>query len=70
METIIVKPNNSRQYREVVDFLKKMKVKTEIYKEPSKKEILKSIENGAKDVALYLKGKKRLKEAKDLLSEL
>jgi hypothetical protein len=70
METIIVKPNNTRQYKEVVDFLKKMRVKTEIYKEQSKKEILNSIEKGAKEVALHLKGKKKLKAAKDLLREL
>jgi ADP-heptose:LPS heptosyltransferase len=70
METIIVKPSSSRQYREVVDFLKKKKVKTEIYKEPSKAQVLKSIEKGAKETAAFIKGKKELKEAKELLSEL
>ena len=70
METIIVKPGNSKQYREIVDFLKKMKVKTEIYKEPSKEQVLKSIEKGAKDTAAFIQGKKKLKEAKELLREL
>ena len=70
METIIVKPNNTRQYKEVVDFLKKKKVRTEIYKEPSKAQILKSIERGAREVSMHLRGKKKLKEAKELLSEL
>jgi len=70
METIIVKPGNSRQYKEVVDFLRKMKVKTEIYKEPSKQQVLKSIERGAKEAAAFIKGKKKLKEAKELFSEL
>ena len=70
METIIVKPSTSSQYREVIDFLKKMKVRTMIYKEPSKQEVLKSIEKGAKDAALFIKGRKKLKEAKELLREL
>ena len=70
METIIVKPGSNREYRQVISFLKKMKVKTEIYKEPSKQEVLKSIEKGARSVSSYLKGKMKLKEAKDLLSEL
>ena len=70
METIIVKPGNSRQYREIVDFLKKMKVKTEIYKEPSKEQVLKSVEKGAKDTAAFIRGKKKLKEAKELLRGL
>ncbi len=70
METIIVKPGNSRQYKEVVDFLRKMKVKTEIYKEPSKQQVLKSIERGAKEAAAFIKGRKKLKEAKELFSEL
>jgi ADP-heptose:LPS heptosyltransferase len=70
METIIVKPATSRQYKEVVDFLRKKKVKTEIYREPSKTQILKSIEKGAKDAASFIKGKTKLKEAKELLREL
>jgi hypothetical protein len=70
METIIVKPDNIRQYKEVVDFLRKMKVKPEIYKEPSKQQVLKSIEQGAKEAAAFIKGRKKLKEAKELLSEL
>lgn len=70
METIIIKPDNSRQYREVVDFLKKMKVKSQIYKEPSKQQVLGSIEKGAKEASAFIKGRKKLKEAKNLLSEL
>lgn len=70
METIIIKPDNSRQYKEVVDFLKKMKVKAQIYKEPSKQQLLVSIEKGAKEASAFIKGKKKLKEAKNLLSEL
>ena len=70
METIIAKPSSRKQYKEVVDFLKKKKVKTEIYKEPSKEEILKGIEKGAKEAADFIKGKKKLKDVKELLREL
>ncbi|MBA3673478.1 MAG: hypothetical protein H0W75_00725 [Chitinophagaceae bacterium] len=70
MDTIIVKPRSNNEYKEVVTFLRKMKIKTEIYKERSKREILKSIENGAKEAALFVKGKIQLQNAKSLLSEL
>jgi hypothetical protein len=70
METIIVKPRSDRQYKEVISFLKKIRVKAEIYKEPSKEQVLKNIEKGAKNAAAFIKGKKKLKEAKDLLREL
>ncbi|MEQ1798602.1 MAG: hypothetical protein ABL872_11670 [Lacibacter sp.] len=70
METIIVQPKTSSEYKAVLDVLKKMKVKTKIYKEPSKEEILKSVEKGAKAVSSYLKGKTKLREAKELLNEL
>ncbi|MDQ6756353.1 MAG: hypothetical protein M3004_05410 [Bacteroidota bacterium] len=70
METIIVKPKNSNEYNEVLTLLRKMKVKTEIYKERSKTEILTSIEKGAKEAKLYLQGKIKLQDAQNLLSEL
>ncbi|MES1218777.1 MAG: hypothetical protein ABUT20_24950 [Bacteroidota bacterium] len=70
MQTIIVKSVSKTQHKEIIDFLKKMKVKTETYKEPSKQQVLKGIEKGAKEVAAFLKGRKELKEAKDLLREL
>lgn len=70
METIIIKPGNDKQYREIVDFLKKIKVKPQIYKEPSKEQVLTSIEKGAKNTAAFIQGKKKLKEAKQLLREL
>ena len=54
----------------VLDFLKKEKIKAEVYKEPSKAQVLKSIETGAKQASLYLKGKAQLKSAKQLLGEL
>lgn len=70
MDTIIVNPRNIDEYKEVITFLRKIKVKTEIYKARSKNEILKSIERGAKETALFLKGKIQLQDAKSLLSEL
>jgi hypothetical protein len=70
METIIAKPKSRSESKAILDFLKKMKVKVNIYKEPSKKEVLKSIEQGAKETSLYLKGEMKLKDAKTLLNEL
>ncbi len=70
MDTIIVKPKSTNEYKEVLSMLRKLKVKTEIYKASSKDEILKNIEKGAKSTAAFLKGKTRLQDAKDLLSEL
>lgn len=70
METIIVKPKNAEQAKEVLDFLKKRKIKKEIYRERTKKEILDSIERGAKEVRDHLDGKIKLRNINDLLNEL
>jgi len=70
METIIVKPKNESESKAVLDFLKKTRIKAEVYEEPSRKEVLNSIEQGAREVHLYLKGKLKLKEARHLLGEI
>ncbi len=70
MDTIILKPKNSNEYKEIISLLRKLKVKAEIYKEPSKEKILETIEKGANSAASFLKGKKKLQDAKFLLSEL
>lgn len=70
METIIIRPGTAAKSKLVLNFLKKEKIKAELYKEPTREQILKGIEKGAKEAALYLKGKIQLKEAKQLLSEL
>jgi hypothetical protein len=70
METIIAKPKSKSESKAILDFLKKMKVKANVYKEPSKKKVLKTIEQGAKQTQLYLNGKLKLKDAKKLLNEL
>lgn len=70
METIIVKPKDEKEAKEVLSLLKKMKVKTEVYKERTKEEILDSIERGMKEVADYKAGKIKLRDIKSLLDEL
>ena len=70
METIIIKSKDRQKTRAVLDFLKKNRMKAEIYPEPTKKEILSGIEKGAKEAAGFIKGKKKLRDAKELLSEL
>ena len=70
MDTIIVKPKTASESKPVLDFLKKTRIKAEVYKDQSKKEILNSIEQGAREVQSYLKGKLKLKEAKHLLDEI
>jgi|GEM_PF-2597207 len=70
MDTIIIKPKNTVEYKEVINMLRKLKIKTEVYKSSSKTEVLKSIENGARSAASYLSGQIDLQDAKSLLSEL
>lgn len=40
------------------------------YRESTKKQVLESIEKGAKQAAVFIKRKKKLREAKELLREL
>lgn len=70
METIIIKSKDSKKTQAVLDFLKKNRIKADIYQEPSKEEVLDSIEKGAIEAAAFLKGRKKLKNAKELLREL
>ncbi|MEO6638332.1 MAG: hypothetical protein ABIN25_08650 [Ginsengibacter sp.] len=70
METIIAEPRSKSESKAILDFLKKMNVRANVYNEPSKTHILKSIEQGAKETSLYINGKVNLKEAKELLNEL
>jgi len=70
METIIVKSKDRKKTKAVLDFLKKNRMKAEVYPEPGKEEILKNIEKGMQEVQLHLKGKIKLKEAKHLLDEI
>lgn len=70
METIVIKSKDSRKTKALLDFLKKNRMRAEVYPEPTKEEILDSIEKGMKEVQLHLKGKIKLREAKHLLNEI
>jgi len=70
MDTIIIKPKDTVEFKEILGLLRKLKIKTEVYKAPTKNDVLKEIENGARSVASYLNGKTSLQDAKSLLSEL
>lgn len=70
METIIVKPKNAEEAKEVLEFLKKRKIKKEVYRERTKEEILDSIGQGAKEVRDHLDGKIKLRNINELLDEL
>lgn len=67
---IIIKPKSETELKEVLGVLREMNIKAEVYKEPSKDEVLSSVEKGAEETATYIKGKRSLKEAKDFLNEL
>ena len=70
METIIIKARTKAESKTILDFLKKKNLKASVHKEPTKKEILHNIEQGAREVRMYLDGKLQLREAKELLDEL
>jgi len=70
METIIATPKNKAEAKAILEFLKKMKVKADVFNEPTKAQVLKSIEQGAKEAKLYTEGKLKLKKASALLNEL
>ncbi|MEP6711206.1 MAG: hypothetical protein ABJA37_02265 [Ferruginibacter sp.] len=70
METIVANPKNKTEVKAILHFLKQMKVKADVYKEPTKAQVLKSIEQGAKEAQMYLAGKIKLKKASELLNEL
>ena len=77
METIIVKPKDSAQAKEILEALRKMNVEAKlhagsvesIFEEPSDEKILASIERGMQEVEDYKAGKIQLKDAKSLLDE-
>lgn len=66
METIIIKPKNGEEFKEVLSVLKSMNVRTEVFKDRTKSEILNSIEKGAKEVAESLRNNKKMKNAKTI----
>ena len=70
MNSIIANPKTEAESKAVLDFLKSMKIDVEVYEKPSKEEVLKSIEQGAKEAKLYLEGKIKLQNAFELYNEL
>ena len=70
MNSIIACPKTEAETKAVLDFLNLMKIDVEVYEKPSKEEVLKSIEQGAKEVKLYLDGKIKLQNAYELYNEL
>lgn len=70
MNSIIANPKTEAESKAVLDFLKLMKIDVEVYEKPSKEEVLKSIEQGFKELKLYKDGKLKLQNFSDLLDEL
>ncbi len=70
METIVIKSKDSKKTKALLDYLKKNRMKAEVYPEPDKEQILKNIEKGMKEVQQHLQGKIKLKDARKLLDEL
>ena len=70
MNSIIASPKTEAETKAVLDFLNSMNIDVEVYEKPSKEEVLKSIEEGAKEVKLYLDGKIKLQNAYELYNEL
>ncbi len=70
METIIANPKNKTESKAIITFLKSLKVDVEVYKKPTKKDVLKSIGQGAKEAKMYIDGKIKLQNAFDLINEL
>ena len=63
-------PKNKAESKAIISFLKSLKVDVEVYEKPTKKDILKSIEQGAKEAKMYIDGKIKLQNAFDLINEL
>ena len=70
MNSIIASPKTEAETKAVLDFLNSMNIDVEVYEKPSKEEVLKSIEQGAKEVKLYLEGKIKLQNAFELYNEI
>ena len=66
----MIKSKDSKKTKALLDYLKKNRMKAEVYPEPDKEQILKNIEKGMKEVQQHLQGKIKLKDARKLLDEL
>jgi tRNA(Ile)-lysidine synthase TilS/MesJ len=70
MDSIIINPLNNKEYKEILKFLKSNNIDFEIYENPTKEQILNSIEQGFKELKLYKEGKIKLQDTFELLNEL
>jgi hypothetical protein len=70
MDSIIANPKTRAESEAILDFLNSMKIDVEVIEKPTKEEVLNSIEQGAKEVKLYLEGKIKLQNAFELYNEL
>ena len=69
MNSIIASPKTEAETKAVLDFLKLMKIDVEVYEKPSKEEVLKSIEQGFKELKIHKEGKLKLQNFSELLDE-
>ncbi len=70
MDTIIANPTTKAESKAILDFLKSKKIKAQIFENPTKEYVLNSLEQGARELKLYMDGKIKLQNAFDLYNEL
>lgn len=74
MNPIMLTPNTPEQVKLIKQLAKTLNIKASVVKETAvqkhKREILDSIERGAKDVQAALRGEIKLKSAREFLDEL
>jgi hypothetical protein len=70
MDMIISNPKIKEGSKAILEFLKSHKIKVQVYKKTTKEYVLNSLEQGAREVKLYMEGKIKLQNAFDLYNEL
>ena len=70
MDSIIASPKTEAETKAVLDFLNSMNIDVEVYEKPSKEEVLKSLEQGFKELKMHKEGKLKLQNFSELLDEL
>ena len=70
MDSIIASPKTKAESKVILDFLKSMKIDVVVHKKSSKDKVLKSIEQGFKELKMYKEGKIKLQNFSELLDEL
>ena len=70
MNSIIASPKTEAETKAVLDFLNSMNIDVEVYEKPSKEDVLKSLEQGFKELKMHKEGKLKLQNFSELLDEL